>query len=281
MKPVRLAFLLIVLSCIAIPGWTAAAAQPAELLRDTITTLFRARDSVMQSQLEGANSGTARDGQSPPRYQHSREDVLLFVSYLEGRIYQYCRELYLLAGPGSLEGLPCPASAGDLAGISRYDSVPESSGQTSAEKVAGLEGELNEALGEFDEMLLKEQERVAAHVPRQRESGSMVGGAPGEAGRKQQGEQSGAGDAVGGPDSSYGTEPPTDSSAGVEASAGGGAGSGQQQSRLPPTSGSREISSDDDDIVARQLREAAEQEPDPEIKAKLWEEYKKYKEGIK
>jgi hypothetical protein len=35
-----------------------------------------------------------------------------------------------------------------------------------------------------------------------------------------------------------------------------------------------------DDIVARQLREAAMAEQDPELKEKLWEEYKKYKKGI-
>ena len=33
----------------------------------------------------------------------------------------------------------------------------------------------------------------------------------------------------------------------------------------------------DDDVIARQLREAAEAETDPEIKEKLWEEYRKYK----
>ena len=35
----------------------------------------------------------------------------------------------------------------------------------------------------------------------------------------------------------------------------------------------------DDDVVARQLREAAEKETDPELKKKLWEEYRKYKQG--
>ena len=32
-----------------------------------------------------------------------------------------------------------------------------------------------------------------------------------------------------------------------------------------------------DDIVARQIREAAENESDPELREKLWEEYRKYK----
>ncbi|MEX2352816.1 MAG: hypothetical protein WD709_01420, partial [Gammaproteobacteria bacterium] len=36
----------------------------------------------------------------------------------------------------------------------------------------------------------------------------------------------------------------------------------------------------DDDIVARQLREAAMQEQDPELREKLWDEYRKYKTGV-
>jgi hypothetical protein len=35
----------------------------------------------------------------------------------------------------------------------------------------------------------------------------------------------------------------------------------------------------DDDIVARQLREAAMKETDPELREKLWEEYKQYKQS--
>jgi hypothetical protein len=34
-------------------------------------------------------------------------------------------------------------------------------------------------------------------------------------------------------------------------------------------------------VVARQLREAAEKETDPALKKKLWEEYRKYKKGIR
>lgn len=37
-------------------------------------------------------------------------------------------------------------------------------------------------------------------------------------------------------------------------------------------------SGDDDDVVARQIREAAMNEDDPELREKLWEEYRKYKE---
>ena len=36
----------------------------------------------------------------------------------------------------------------------------------------------------------------------------------------------------------------------------------------------------DDDVVARQLREAAMAEKDPELRERLWEEYERYKAGL-
>ena len=35
-------------------------------------------------------------------------------------------------------------------------------------------------------------------------------------------------------------------------------------------------SGNDDDVVARQLREAAMREPDPELRERLWDEYRAY-----
>jgi hypothetical protein len=52
-----------------------------------------------------------------------------------------------------------------------------------------------------------------------------------------------------------------------------GEGGGQGQA----TAGQTQVY--DDDIVARQLREAAERETDPELKKKLWKEYEDYKRG--
>ena len=43
--------------------------------------------------------------------------------------------------------------------------------------------------------------------------------------------------------------------------------------------GQGQASYEDDDIVARQLREAAENETDPELKEKLWKEYYEYKQN--
>ena len=59
--------------------------------------------------------------------------------------------------------------------------------------------------------------------------------------------------------------------------------SAQQQTGTGGTPRDRDdrTSGQDDDIVARQLREAAEKETDPELKAKLWKEYEAYKKNRK
>jgi hypothetical protein len=50
---------------------------------------------------------------------------------------------------------------------------------------------------------------------------------------------------------------------------------------VPPGSPPGIPAGSDDDVVARQLREAAEKEQDPELKRRLWEEYRRYKEGVR
>ena len=54
---------------------------------------------------------------------------------------------------------------------------------------------------------------------------------------------------------------------------------GTSSKQIPKKDGSKTgVDGSDDDIVARQLREAAEKEQDPQLKAKLWEEYYRYKQ---
>ena len=60
--------------------------------------------------------------------------------------------------------------------------------------------------------------------------------------------------------------------------------SGTQGSSSPTAAG--DIPKDipdgsDDDVIARQLREAAEQEQDPELRKKLWDEYRRYRDAIR
>jgi hypothetical protein len=60
---------------------------------------------------------------------------------------------------------------------------------------------------------------------------------------------------------------------------GGAAGIGgdsEDRPPIPPDVGD----GSDDDIIARQLREAAMSEEDPELREKLWDEYRAYKESL-
>jgi len=161
--------------------------------------------------------------------------------------------------------------------------IPEEQG---GDRLAALDRELNDSLAAFDEMLLKEMERIrtasanrmkglareAAEAARRIEEdieGSSSGRKSGQdeetdkPGRSQAEDRSDQGDQEGSTGRSEG---------GFES--GGKAKEGD--SGPVSKTGERE-SEQDDDIVARQLREAAEKETDPELKEKLWKEYEAYK----
>ena len=122
----------------------------------------------------------------------------------------------------------------------------------------GLDGELNEALEDFDGGILAEREII-------RERSNETAGTQGSAIPVPSAEQ--------GPG---GAEPGVDNP-------GGPMGVPRARNAPPaPVAGTGEIPDDipdakDDDIIARQLREAAMQETDPELKEKLWDEYRRYK----
>ncbi len=142
-------------------------------------------------------------------------------------------------------------------------------GETAAERTARLEGELEESVGGFDEVLADEQKEIST-VGRNTEGfGGGQGGAG--SGRVGLGGQAGGGGSGGG------------------GSGGGQAGSvaGPQEQRQASVGGLteeeiRERTPDDipdlvsEDIVARQLREAALAEEDPELRERLWDEYRTY-----
>ena len=78
-----------------------------------------------------------------------------------------------------------------------------------------------------------------------------------------------------GAEGSEGGEQAGSRQAGSQGGAGGGGASGAGPGSIPPDipDGS------DDDVVARQIREAAMKETDPELRKALWDEYRKYKKG--
>ncbi len=204
-------------------------------------------------------------------------DYAAYVARLHRLVAEDCAEL-ALAGVSLPPELGCPTLTPSLLAPAPIDQAAE---QTLDEQLAALDAELMSGLGDFDEMLLREQDRVRAKAPM-----SDAGGAGGGGDGAGSGDGSGKGDAGAG-EGSEGES--AKSGEGTEASQGtGGANAGmggrESGSRAQRDGQRRGVpgnipNGDDDDVVARQLREAAEKETSPELKAKLWEEYRKYKEG--
>jgi hypothetical protein len=167
---------------------------------------------------------------------------------------------------------------------------------TDAERVAMLDEKLRNSLEAFDKLLLDEARKARAHEVESAvaEGGNGGGGATGENGsagnrteKRSPGSQSGqSGGRQAGASTTGAEEASRDGSHGViqEGSPGGPIGgsdptaSGQESASAPPPPDVG--NGNDDDIVARQIRKAAEQEPDPELRKKLWDEYRKYKQGV-
>jgi hypothetical protein len=228
-----------------------------------------------------------------------RSDYARFITFLSDRIHQYCRELVALGGPSAVTDLPCPDGRSMEAG-----SVASPS-STTAEQIARLDSTLSEALGEFDEMLLREERRIASRSPRERETGDGFGGSRGYGDGSRPGSKGGTGEMGAGDQEGPAGQQEGGSEVGAAGDPGqtagngrgytggsqtgqdgspsaGDAGAGEREAESPDRERGRQaIESGYDDIVARQLKEAAEKETDPELQAKLWEEYRRYKEGMR
>jgi len=176
-------------------------------------------------------------------------DYQTFIAYLGGRIKKYCQTLYQTGGPEAVAGLNCPGSSTLLPVLSAP--TPE----TADEQVKDLETSFINSLGDFDEILLEEQNRVAARQSRQKETAASGNR---EVSSSQENTDQGSMTQGRRDQVSTGENLP-----------------GKQDGE----NSGRDNLSVDDDIISRQLREAAEKETDPELKKKLWEEYRKYKAG--
>lgn len=218
-----------------------------------------------------------------------------FREHLQEQISLTCRKLFNLGGAEALADLNCP----DERVLGTY--LDKRKSQTGSEAVSQLEGTLLEALGDFDDMLLKEEERIERKKARSG-NGTGTAGSTGGAGvaatgsgTGQQGGSSPAStEAEGSPSSSaegstQTGKGPTQTTAGSGSTGSRPGGKGGTSTSDPAAGAGGEttagggtepmdtLDSRDDDIVARQLREAAEKETNPELKEKLWEEYRKYK----
>ena len=171
---------------------------------------------------------------------------------------------------------------------------------TNEDKRAEIDRRFDETFAVFDARMRKEQETISQE--RSGREGSAAGsGAGGESGddtgsngaengdgtrgdgtggqgNGDAGAGAGTGDDAAGTGSEGGQGGDVAAGSGTQGG-GGGVGGGAQGG-----SGSPDVPADipdgrDDDIVARQLREAAMKEMDPELRERLWEEYRKYKQS--
>ncbi len=159
--------------------------------------------------------------------------------------------------------------------------------ETDEESKARLDRKLDSTLREFDELVLREQKLLEESREAEEASSSGGGGGGNEAGAggssssAGNGQDGGAGgkttatpggDSDGGLPGARRPGAPRPSPAGTPAGGPRGRATG---GRTPPDVGDGH----DDDIVARQLREAAQNERNPKLREKLWDEYRAYKRG--
>jgi hypothetical protein len=157
---------------------------------------------------------------------------------------------------------------------------------TAGERVAVLDGALGRGYEDFDGLILAERSRA------QRQSNEVgadpaglytgTGGMPGVAfpGDGQSGQNQG-GQGMAGQGGMPGGVIATNSGVGPQAGGSGGSVGGLRGGPGSDEEGAYPIPDDipggrDDDVVARQIREAAMNEPDPELREKLWDEYRRY-----
>lgn len=147
------------------------------------------------------------------------------------------------------------------------------------DRQATLEAELEGSIGQYDDMILRERDYVLNREAAKGADEQVAEDSPAPAGQGEgQGGNNGGINPYGDPGSSQGGEDIAGNGNGnstTPGTGGGRPGRGQQQGQAVPPADIPDGS--DDDVVARQIREAAMNEKDPELREKLWQEYRKYK----
>ena len=256
----RLARCLAVLSLCACSAQGVSAQSDSELveqLRADYAALLDARLSFEQFEDE------------PDTYTGEQADYADWIQQLSEQFAARCNELSNQAPEMIPADIPCAEFNQAFSAPANIDIENESS---DAEQHAAGEGEFEQSLGEFDEKLLRDQDRVKARRPQAAAADS--GGGAGSGSEANAGQSEG-GSAEGAQEGQQSDEQGSVVSADNDQAAQETRGSSSSSSAPPGTP-----DGSDDDVIARQIREAAEKETDPELKRKLWEEYKRYKDGI-
>jgi hypothetical protein len=220
------------------------------------------------------------------------EDYEIYLSRVQAMVAENRKvvaKMEALNARYDIQKAPNGSAHTDNTGAMVDPAIPE---EQVVDEVAALDRQLDSSLADFDEMLLKEldlirakssermrdlAEEAAAAAKRLRDEGIDV-----ESGLEEKSDESeadssknekadkterDASETIKGKRSEAG-EDTTELSARDKSRDGAEGSEGHPKNRFDPK---------DDDIVARQLREAAEEETDPELRKKLWKEYEQYK----
>ncbi len=268
-KPFSLIVLLFLPVLLLLFSVHAFSAQPLDKngLKREIMILSRTREKAVRDLKQNSN------------YAHKRQ----FVAYLDKRIASLCETLASGFGLKEISGLPCPpVTLFVQPGNTQAMPFPD-------EGIKKADTDLLRSLGDFDDLLKREQERIENETMQARQGAGEKGSGYE---KSSKGLKNGSGTETGTDDGTRGSQERHSERDGSNRQEGEGL-SGDRGKTQENSSGTRIQGasvpsakahgpgslSGDDDIVARQLREAAEREKDPELKKRLWEEYRKYKEG--
>jgi len=228
----------------------------------------------------------------------SAEDIRDYETYLERVQAMVAENRKIVEKMEAAQARHSPgkeSSQAAASGESKKLSDPTIPEEQTPDQVAELDRQLSASLSEFDTMLLKEMETIetesaakmrdlaqeaAEAAKRLKEKGVDLGSDESEStdeGSKQgeQGEEGQEGKA--GEKDASSKEKGSQTEQGDDDDAVASSDKSKSGGQGPTGDRGSGYSKDDDDIVARQLREAAENETDPELKEKLWKEYEDYR----
>ncbi len=216
-------------------------------------------------------SGSAASGQQPDGGDLSVDAAV------DDQVLQEAFEVF------GAQGKTSAAQPGDGTGqgsATSSGSAAAGSGST-ADRIGELNAELDSALGTFDGAILAERDAAAS------DDNADVDGnddAAGETTLDEESDDFGGGFSI--------PAMPAGAAPAAVSGKGNSNGNGTQPARAGDNrkgdyqhaSAADAVPADipdgsDDDVVARQIREAAQRETDPELREKLWDEYRKYKKG--
>jgi hypothetical protein len=137
--------------------------------------------------------------------------------------------------------------------------------QASSGRLGELEDDFDDSLDIFDGKIIGARDRVLNGAP------PATSGLPAQSTRPDASSEQQGGEVGPNPREGQSEDQSGSASAGAQVASAKNSGSDNVPENIPD--------GQDDDIVAQQLREAALSETDPELQAKLWKEYARYKSG--